>query len=111
MSGASTELTVIQRLDGRGRVYDGAQLIDEVTYALKEFEEAPGVEFAGGQNARAVESRSLSGIVTPPRVDVLAEHVGRRLTFELEDGRRFDFTVARVGDTYCLIKALTRLTR
>lgn len=104
---AFTELEVIDRFDGRGRIHDGARLVAEVTYALKVFEERPGPTFPGGQNARMVEARSLSGLVIPPNVATLAEYVGQRLTFELQDGRRFDFTVARVGETYCLIKALS----
>lgn len=107
MSREQTELTVIERFDGRGRIYDGERLVDEVTYALKLFEELPSELYPGGQNARDVELRSLAGIVTPSRIEVLAPYVGTRLVFELRDGRRFDFTVARTGETYCLIKALT----
>lgn len=107
----STQLTVIESLSGRGRIYDADQLVDEVSYSLKEIEETPNIARSGGQDARDVEYRTLCGLVTPLRIEVLSAYAGVRLTLELQDGRRFDFAVTRVSEKNCLIKALTRLAR
>lgn len=87
-------------------MYHSDHLLDEVRYSLKEIEEVPNAAYSGGQDARAVEVRTISGIVTPTEIELLAAFPGIRLTLELEDGRRLDCAVTRVGDCFCLVKAL-----
>lgn len=101
---------LIARFDGRGRVTDGDADLGEVTYALKEIEEVADFARGGEQDARVLETRTLAGLLTSPQLETFAPYVGQRLTLTLDDGRRFDFAIARMSDTFLLIKALSALS-
>lgn len=108
MNPTGTELKLIDRLDGCGRIYDGVQMIGDATYSLAAIEEVPNAEYTGGQDARIAEVDTLSGIVTAPSLTTFPDLRGKRLTIELQDGSRFDFAVTRAAGATFLVKALSR---
>ena len=103
----SPGLRLIERFDGRGRIMDGDVELGEAAYALKEIEEPAEYARSGPNDSRIVETRTLAGLLMPAEPRRFEMLVGKRLTFTLEDGRRFEFAIARVGETFLLVKALT----
>lgn len=106
MARARTELRILERLDGRGRIFDGDRMVAEVGYSLKEIEEDPMTMREASGHARVIETRALCGFVTPADSETIAAYKAKPLTFELEDGRRFDCVLTRVTEGYCLLKEL-----
>ena len=101
-----------ETLAGRGKAYDGARLLAEVDYLIKDVEETYGTAPVGrGEAAEAgAGQRNIYGLVRSPGAEVLGGYVGARLTLQLEDGRRLHFTVAKVmGTDAFLIQGLGRL--
>ena len=106
----SSELQVHESVRGAGQVADGARLLGEVDYKLKDVEEvqravgAPGF-FPGGEAG----VRTVYGVIIARVSGVLDAYVGARLVLRLDDARLLDFTVAKVMEPKMyLIRGLGR---
>lgn len=94
---AVAPLRVHATFEGRGRAYDGAQLVAEVEYLLRDVEEAHRVAAFRGETAETIPGqRGVYGILKSPVARVLANFVGARLELVLDDGRHLPFTVVKV---------------
>ena len=93
-------LQVHEPIAGRGEAYDGERAFAVVDYRMKEIQEpykpsaVPTPAGVGAPGERSVYSvtRSLQAAQT----GILRDYMGARLTMRLDDGRRLDFTVAKV---------------
>lgn len=91
-------------LEGSGVAAVGDRSLGEVEYSLRDVEDVR--ESADGTGTE----RTIYGVVTTVAARVLAPYVGARLELRLADGRRLDFTVAKVmTENAVLIQALGAL--
>jgi len=101
-------LRVVRKLSGRGDVLDGARVVADVDYALRDVEEhagfaPPTVDVTGSPAGR----RNVYGLFACPDPGALADYVGTPLVLHLEDGTRLSITVSKVlGPHRYLVQAL-----
>jgi hypothetical protein len=101
-------LRVVRKLSGRGDVLDGARIVADVDYALRDVEERAGyapptVDVTGSPAGR----RNVYGLLACPDAGALADYVGVPLQLQLEDGIRLSITVSKVlGPHRYLVQAL-----
>jgi hypothetical protein len=94
---AAAPLRLHATFEGRGRVYDGARLLADVEYQLRDVEEVHRVAAFRGETAETIAGqRGVYGIVKSPAPRVLAGFVGARLELVLDDGSHLPFTVVKV---------------
>ena len=109
LSVSATPLRVMRKLTGRGDVLDGARVVADVDYALRDVEERgadhapPTVDVTGSPAVR----RNVYGLVTCPDAGALAGYLGEPIVLQLEDGTRLLITVSKVlGPFRYLVQAL-----
>ena len=101
-------LRVVRKLSGRGDVLDGARVVADVDYALRDVEERAGyapptVDVTGSPAGR----RNVYGLLACPDPGALADYVGVPLVLHLEEGTRLPVTVSKVlGPHRYLVQAL-----
>jgi hypothetical protein len=101
-------LRVVRKLSGRGDVLDGARVIADVDYELRDVEERAGyapptVDVTGSPAGR----RNVYGLFACPDPGALADYVGVPLVLHLQDGTRLPLTVSKVlGPHRYLVQAL-----
>ena len=104
---ATALLRVHARLRGRGRVYDGAQVVAEVTYRLFDVEEPAHTVVGDGASGATTGERDIYGRLETSDAVVLGAYIRVRLALRLDDGRQLPFTVTRVtGARALLVHAL-----
>jgi hypothetical protein len=94
---AGPAFVVHEKLEGWGEVYEGERHLSAADYSLKDVEETTdAAPLRGVASVMAERQRNLFGVLRPPQAGVLSDYVGRRLTLQLQDGRRLPFTVSKV---------------
>ena len=94
---AGPPFVVLEKLEGWGAVYVDDDLLGASEYSLKDVQETSNAApLRGAASVMAERQRNMFGVVRPREPGLLADYVGRRLTLQLEDGRRLPFTVSKV---------------
>ena len=110
---SAAPLRVVRKLKGRGDVLDGARVLADVDYALRDVEERgvdhapPTVDVTGSPAGR----RNVYGLVACPDPGALAEFLGAPVVLQLEDGTRLPITISKVlGPFRYLVQALNAVS-
>jgi hypothetical protein len=94
---AGPAFVVHEKFEGWGEVYEGARHLGATDYSLKDVEETTdAAPLRGSASVMAERQRNVFGVIRPPQAGVFADYVGKRLTLQLQDGRRLPFTVSKV---------------